>query len=191
MPRFGSFSIIPWERSDTAHFWITIWNKGKVGQDNFEIWLALENNSETDVEFDLGSVSLWYHYGNTVSGVQLQTIDLLPKKLIAGQTQKYCLLKGNAIPTPKVGGRVQKNSTMILWTLEEHADLAGLMKDHQIEFEARFQFQVPNPKKQSFPGSWLPAHKIKESIGKELSTSCRFADLQKVPFSAESSERSV
>ena len=171
-------------------FNISIENKGQVGQESFELWLSLENNSKHDVIFSSSFVSLFYHYGNWVSGLPLQTEATLPSELAAGQRVRCRLHKGNSRPIAKAGFSGWMHGEKKLMGLEAYTGFHDLMKDSQMEIEAGFRFQMPRAK-DSGPLKEPSASKrhFEQNPYRVLSVSSSLSMFQRVPFTAKSVER--
>ncbi len=189
MLTFGGPDILSRDPSDAEQFCITIGNDGKLGQESFEIWLAVENNSGEDVEFDNGFATLWYHYGNWVAGLPIQPAELLPTKLLAAQKIRCRLQKGNRLPRPKPGNTAWLQADRPVAKLADYADFSSLMQASEIEIEASFQFQISSRKKHGFFSRWLPRSNAGRHGRKVLSVSCPLTDFETIPFYKASAEK--
>lgn len=171
-------------------FNIAIENTGQIGQKSFELWLTVENNSKDDIAFSSGYVTLFYHYGNWVSGLPLQTETTLPSELAAGQRVRCRLHKGNSLPIAKVGHSGWMHGEKKLKGLEAYTSFHDLMNDGQLEIEAGFRFQMPRAK-DSGPLKEPSASKrlSEQNPYRVLSVSSSLSKFQRVPFTAKSVER--
>ena len=171
-------------------FNIAIENTGQVGQESFELWLSLENNGKDDVNFSSSFVTLFYHYGNWVSGLPIQSAQTLPTELAAGQRVRCCLHKGNSLPIAKAGCSGWMHGEMKLNGLEAYTGFHDLMNDGQLEIEAGFRFQIPRPK-DSGPLQERSASKrhFDQNPNRVLSVSSSLSKFQRVPFAAKFVER--
>ncbi len=171
-------------------FNIAIENTGQVGQESFELWLSLENNSKEDVAFSSSFVTLFYHYGNWVSGLPLQAVETLPTKLAAGQRVRCRLHKGNSLPIAKAGYSGWMHGEKKLKGLEAYTGFHDLMSDGQLEIEAGFRFQMPGPKNsgpQQAPST--SKRHFDQNPNRVLGVSSSLRRFQRVPFIAKSTER--
>lgn len=132
-------------------FKITLETKGRSGDDSFELWLRVESLCEKDAVFNKGYVSLWFHYGNFVSGLSLVPVDALPTTLKSKEVINCCIHKGNALPTPKAGSTGWKHGDKVLVELESYADFHAMMKDVQLELELGFHIRTSEPEDPIFP----------------------------------------
>lgn len=171
-------------------FNIAIESTGQVGQESFELWLSLENNGKVDVAFSSGFVTLFYHYGNWVSGLPLQTAQTLPTELAAGQRLRCCLPKGNSLPIAQVGNSGWMHGEKKLKGLETYTSFHDLMNDRQMEIEAGFRFQISRPKDADYlqDPSASKRH-FDQNPNRVLSVSTSLHKFQYVPFNAKSVER--
>lgn len=171
-------------------FNIAIENKGQVGQESFELWLSIENNSQHDVAFSSRYVTLFYHYGNWVSGLPLEASATLPTELAAGQALRCCFHRGNSLPIAKAGHSGWMHGEKKLRGLEAYTGFNDLMKDSGLEIEAGFFFEVPcgngSIHRQKGPDS---EGRFEQNPKRVLSVSSSLNNFLRVPSTAQSVER--
>lgn len=171
-------------------FSISIENEGEVGQAGFVLWLSVENNSKDDVTFSTSYVTLFYHYGNWVSGLPLQPAQTLPTELAAGQRVRCCLHKGNSLPIAKAGCSGWMHGENKLKGLEAYTGFHDLMNDSQLEIEAGFRFQIPSSRGSEAPQELSASRRhFDQNPNRVLSISSSLSRFKRVPFTAKFVER--